>query len=151
MLLKPRKRARSSDGSVPKGLRPFKPGYDERRNIGGRPLQKYAQLREQMQHDLTESAPNHIAKPLGLPEGATWAECVSRRCLKMAALGDVQCMRLVHDVVDLQVALRVNVNSEASEKEMQELRAMFRAKVQEEAELLAAPKPLDIVPVEVKP
>lgn len=125
----------------------FKPGPDPRRNLGGKPIKKFAQLREQMQNDLVEAAPINISQPLGLPPGSTWGQCISRRALRMAAKGDVQCMRLVHDVVDLQVSLRVNVSNEASEKEMQELRQMFKAKVQEEAELLAAPKPLDIVPV----
>jgi len=100
-----------------------------------------------MQHDLVEAAPINISQPLGLPPDATWGECISRRALRMAAKGDVQCMRLVHDVVDLQVALRVNVNSEASEKEMQELRVMFRAKVEEEARLLSAPQTIDVVSV----
>jgi hypothetical protein len=132
----------------PRQLNPFKKGFDPRRNIGGRPIKKYRQLAAAMANDLTEAAPNHIAAALHLPEGSTWAECISRRALKMAAQGDIQAMRLIHDCVDLQTSLKVTVNAEASEKEMAELRAMFRAKVEEEAQRIVSPQLLDIVPVE---
>jgi hypothetical protein len=145
-----KRRRREKTGVVPKQLReyPFKPGQSG--NPGGRPIKKYRQLAPLMANDLTEAAPNHIALALALPPGATWGQCISRRALKMAALGDIQAMRLIHDCVDLQTSLRVTVNAEASERELAELRSMFKAKVEEEAQRMASPQTLDIVPVEVK-
>ena len=114
-------------------------------------MKKFRQLREYMALDLTSAAPKSYTDPLQLPDGATWGQVISQRCVRMAAKGDMQAMRLIHDTVDLQTSLTVNVNAEATEREIIELRAMFRAKVEEAAAAQAQlANVIDVVPEEVK-
>jgi hypothetical protein len=147
MLLKPRKKK-----ELPKGCVPFKRGYDPRRNPGGKLLKIHRMLSSAMAEGLTEVAPDRIAAHLGLPAGSTWGHCIARRAIRCAVQGDIQAMKLIHDCTDLQTSVRVHVNAEASEKEMEELRAMFKAKVQEEAARLQLPasESIDVQVEEVK-
>lgn len=87
--------------------RPFAKGFDARRNRGGKPWVKlYQRLATTMAEDLAEVAPERLAKRLGLPAGATWARCICRRAIVLAANeGDVSAMRFVHECVDLSTSL----------------------------------------------
>src|SRR5258708_38074199 len=97
--------------------RPFARGFDDRRNRGGKPYIKIHQrLSTAMAAELTEVAPDRLAKRLGLPPGSNWARCICRRAVTLAANeGDVSAMRFVADCTDgARTTLSLNVTGDAA-------------------------------------
>jgi hypothetical protein len=97
--------------------RPFARGFDRRRNAGGKPyLKLHQRLCTSMAAELKEVAPDRLAKRLGLPPGSTWARCICRRAVMLAANeGDVSAMRFVAECTDVaQTTLSVHVNADVA-------------------------------------
>src|SRR5690242_8564841 len=98
--------------------RPFARGFDRRRNAGGKPyLKLHQRLSTAMAAELKEVAPDRLAKRLGLPPGSTWARCICRRAVVLAANeGDVSAMRFVAECTEVaRTTLSLNVTADAAE------------------------------------
>lgn len=100
-----------------------------------------------MADELDSEAPAYISEPLGLPEGSSFARSIARCSVLQASQGDISSARFVFECVEMAKTLNVHLNAEISEKEMVELRQMFRAKVAEEAERLTG----NVVDIESTP
>jgi hypothetical protein len=78
----------------------FEPGVSG--NPGGKPKSSEARLLSKaMRVQLSWRAPNEVATQLGLEPGASWAQCISMRLIRLAIReGDVSAMRELREATE---------------------------------------------------
>ena len=76
----------------------FKPGVSG--NPTGRAKNDLKLVTKSLREQLSTRAPNDVAKSLGLPVGASWAQCTAAALLRGAVSGDTQASRLLIEMTE---------------------------------------------------
>ena len=96
---------------TPQNLKPFKKGFDPRRNLKGAP--SYVRMETRLREELSAPAPVEIIKALRLKKRATKYDAVLAAMLHAAMTGDWQCALGLREVIEGKLPNR-NFNLSAS-------------------------------------
>jgi hypothetical protein len=107
----PPPRSKPRGKPTPRNLKPFKKGFDPRRNLKGAP--SYVRMGTRLREELSAPAPVEIIKALRLKKGATKYDAVLAAMLHAAMTGDWQCALGLREVIEGRLPNR-NFNLTAS-------------------------------------
>jgi len=94
----PPPRSKPRGKPTPRNLKPFKKGFDPRRNLKGAP--SYVRMETRLREELSASAPPEIIKALRLKKRATKYDAVLAAMLHAAMTGDWQCALGLREVIE---------------------------------------------------